>query len=104
MKLDTNTGKVSYITLKGNTLKVHNELEVYHSSAWDDIRASGAYVFQPYPEEPKRFIEVVPIKTIKGDLFDEVHQVYSDWAKQIVRVYKDESYVEFDWIVGPIPT
>ncbi|KAJ8872261.1 hypothetical protein PR048_025863 [Dryococelus australis] len=38
-----------------------------------------------------------------GELVDEVHQVFDDWASQVVRVYKEEDHVEFEWLVGPIP-
>lgn len=33
----------------------------------------------------------------------EVHQVFSDWASQIIRHYNDQPVVEFEWLVGPIP-
>nr|CAD7445524.1 unnamed protein product [Timema bartmani] len=38
-----------------------------------------------------------------GDLVEEIHQVFSDWTSQVIRVYKEESHVEFEWLVGPIP-
>jgi lysosomal alpha-mannosidase len=35
-------------------------------------------------------------------LVEEVHQVISDEATQVIRVYKteDDAYVEFDWLIG----
>lgn len=80
----------------------------YESSAGNnsafDFRASGAYIFRPSVDNPEAnsFTSTVNTTTYKGDLFDEVHQVFSNWAKQVIRVYKQENYVEFDWIVGPI--
>jgi lysosomal alpha-mannosidase len=33
----------------------------------------------------------------------EIHQQFSDYIIQTVRTWEDEDYVEFGWIVGPIP-
>lgn len=30
-------------------------------------------------------------------------KVFNDWLSQVVRIYKDENYAEFEWMVGPIP-
>lgn len=38
-----------------------------------------------------------------GGLVKEVHQVFNDWAAQVVRIYKDQRHVEIEWTVGPIP-
>ena len=35
---------------------------------------------------------------------DEIHQTLTTWVNQVVRINKEDNYVEFDWIVGPIPT
>lgn len=40
---------------------------------------------------------------MKGPVVSEVHQEFSSWAKQVVRVYKGQSDVEIEWTVGPIP-
>ena len=38
-----------------------------------------------------------------GDVVDEIHQTFSSWISQVVRIYKQENHVEFEWLVGPIP-
>jgi lysosomal alpha-mannosidase len=38
-----------------------------------------------------------------GDIVDEIHQTFSPWISQVVRIYKQENHVEFEWLVGPIP-
>ncbi|KRT79202.1 glycoside hydrolase, partial [Oryctes borbonicus] len=71
-----------------------------------DNRASGAYIFRPSIAYPNAisFGSSVNVTYYTGDLVDEVHQTFSSWAKQIIRLYKDTDYVEFDWLVGPINT
>lgn len=34
---------------------------------------------------------------------EEIHQCVTDWICQVIRVYSGMEYVEFDWLVGPIP-
>lgn len=29
--------------------------------------------------------------------------LWSDWASNVVRMYRDSAYVELEWLVGPIP-
>jgi lysosomal alpha-mannosidase len=41
--------------------------------------------------------------TFSGDIVDEIHQTFSSWISQVVRIYKQENHVEFEWLVGPIP-
>lgn len=36
-------------------------------------------------------------------MVQEVRQQFSDWASQVVRLYKGQSHVEIEWTVGPIP-
>ena len=38
-----------------------------------------------------------------GDLVEEIHQTFNNYVGQIIRIYKDHDYVEFDWVIGPIP-
>jgi len=40
---------------------------------------------------------------LQGSEVQEVHQVFSKWASQVVRLYKGQRYVEIEWTVGPIP-
>ena len=39
----------------------------------------------------------------QGAVVQEVHQKFSDWATQVVRVYKGQGGVEIEWTVGPVP-
>ncbi|XP_055714111.1 lysosomal alpha-mannosidase isoform X1 [Phlebotomus papatasi] len=65
-------------------------------------RSSGAYIFRPNSTE--RFVaNQVQTKVIKGPVVEEVHQTFNDWISQVIRVYHDYNFVEFEWLVGPIP-
>lgn len=69
-----------------------------------DKRASGAYIFRPSPDHPnaETFGDSANVTVYRGDILDEVHQVFSPSARQVIRVYKDAPYIEFDWLAGPI--
>lgn len=34
---------------------------------------------------------------------EEIHQQFRPWITQVIRLYRDYEYIEFDWVVGPIP-
>lgn len=36
-------------------------------------------------------------------LVQEVHQNFSAWCFQVIRLYKDQRHLELEWTVGPIP-
>ena len=40
---------------------------------------------------------------VEGEVCAEVHQVFSPWVSQVLRVYKHDLALEMDWLVGPIP-
>ena len=38
-----------------------------------------------------------------GQFVDEIHQTINTWVRQVIRIYKEENHVEFEWLVGPVP-
>ena len=66
-------------------------------------RASGAYVFRPDGQTPNYQGKTFKSLYTENELFTEVHQEWTPWLGQVIRVYKDEDFVLFDWVVGPIP-
>lgn len=102
--IDAKTGKVSKVKFNETVYKISQELMYYKGST--EYRASGAYIFRPSSNHSEAIVatESVNVTTYKGRLFEEIQQQYNDWLTQIIRIYQDESYVEFDWIVGPINT
>ncbi|XP_071440327.1 lysosomal alpha-mannosidase-like isoform X1 [Hetaerina americana] len=90
--------------------EIKQEILYYESMAGDNSifakRASGAYIFRPNGTDAvpmKSKINRVTSKVYRGELVDEVHQQFSSWASQVVRVHKDKNYAELNWVVGPIP-
>ncbi|KAG1658220.1 Lysosomal alpha-mannosidase [Nymphon striatum] len=68
-----------------------------------NLRASGAYAFRPNGTHPYILTTKIKAKIVKGPLVNELHQIFSPWISQIIRLYKDESHCEFEWLAGPIP-
>ena len=66
-------------------------------------RASGAYIFRPLNQTPEPLGEPLKSSIIRGPLVQEVHQKFNDWTSQVIRLYKDEKIVEFEWMIGPLP-
>jgi alpha-mannosidase len=66
---------------------------------------SGAYIFRPnsstvfYPGKT----QTPTIKVMQGDAVTEVYQQFSEWATHVIRLYKNQPYVEIEWTAGPIP-
>lgn len=104
---DTN-GLLTEISVDGVTSKLSQNFWYYKGFAGNNReyknRSSGAYIFRPNPETVEEIVGIdVAIEIIRGDLVDEVHQIFNNWISQVVRIYKTEKYVEFEWLVGPIP-
>lgn len=101
-------GLLSEITVDGETSKLSQNFLFYKGAVGDnenyDNRSSGAYIFRPDPKSKEQLItKEATIEVFRGDEVDEVHQVFNEWISQVVRVYKCEKFVEFEWLVGPIP-
>eukprot|EP00731_Ephydatia_muelleri_P005571 Em0002g1747a len=70
-------------------------------------QASGAYIFRPngtapFPINPGN---VATVTVVKGDLVQEVRQVFSPWVSQTIRLYTNTPWpvVVFEYTIGPIP-
>ena len=66
-------------------------------------RASGAYIFRPLHQEPEPLGDPVQSSLVRGDLVQEAHLRYNGWISQVIRLYKGQDTVEFEWLVGPLP-
>ncbi|XP_011498322.1 PREDICTED: lysosomal alpha-mannosidase [Ceratosolen solmsi marchali] len=101
-------GKVVVKSLKKDNEKVFKQSFHYYEGMQGNNRvyinrSSGAYIFRPKYNYTKNVSETSTYKIYKGAIVEEIHQVLSSWISQVIRIYKGKDYVEFDWLVGPIP-
>ncbi|XP_068085072.1 lysosomal alpha-mannosidase [Anabrus simplex] len=64
---------------------------------------SGSYIFRPANEST--FVAVdcaVHRVAYKGDVVEEIHQTFSPWVSQVMRLYRKANYIELEWLVGPV--
>lgn len=66
-------------------------------------QASGAYVFRPNTSSCFSLTDNVTTSTVQGSLVQEVHQQFTSWVSQVMRVHKDSDHAEVEFTVGPIP-
>lgn len=90
------------------SVAVNQQLRWYNASAGNNVnstQASGAYVFRPNSSETYDIAPggKVTYKVVQTDVVKEVHQTFANWATQVIRLYDNSSYAEFEYTVGPIP-
>ena len=106
LNFDVN-GLLSSATVDGVTKEISQNFYIYKGNLNNNEifanRSSGAYIFRPDPLEPVNPASPsATIEVYRGDHVTEVHQIFNDWISQVVRIYKGERVVEFEWMVGPI--
>ncbi|XP_070378956.1 lysosomal alpha-mannosidase-like isoform X2 [Dermacentor albipictus] len=103
--LDPVTGLLSRVMLLNTGLEVPFRQSLFAYLAYEGVveKPSGAYSFNPSDDQPIDLGRRVNYSLVKGPLVQEIHQTFSDWVSQVIRLYKDEDIIEFDWVVGPIP-
>ncbi|KAL3274851.1 hypothetical protein HHI36_019633 [Cryptolaemus montrouzieri] len=108
LEIDRSTGLVASVTINNVTVPLSQEYLYYEGFVGNnevfDNRSSGAYIFRPYNNSATKIADVVNYTVYSGNLVTEVHQKFNEWVSQIVRLYADENFIEFDWLVGPIPS
>ncbi|XP_055640599.1 lysosomal alpha-mannosidase-like isoform X1 [Toxorhynchites rutilus septentrionalis] len=105
ISFDSN-GFLSTIDANGISSRLRQTFVYYQGAIGNNYearnRSSGAYIFRPNGTE-KHVADTVQLHVVKGDVVQEVHQVFNDWISQVIRVYADENHVELEWLVGSIP-
>ncbi|CAH1141510.1 unnamed protein product [Phyllotreta striolata] len=105
-QIDTRTGLINKVTINEQTIDLKQEFYYYKGAVGNNSkfidRSSGAYIFRPEGDAIK-VSDKADLKIYKGSLVSEIHQKFNDWISQVIKVYGGENYIEFDWIVGPIP-
>ena len=103
-------GQIQLTFNKWGRLKMINGSVFRQGLAWyegfsgtDHTPPSGAYLFRPTELRPNPVgWNAKETRVVKGPLVQEVHQT-SGWISQVIRLYKGQPEVEFEWVVGPIP-
>ena len=89
------------------TLEVDQQFFWYNGSQGnaESRQTSGAYIFRPNRSEPFPMTDgnKASIEIIKGPLVQEVRQTFGPIVSQVIRLYKNKIYAEFEYTVGPIP-
>ncbi|KAJ8951630.1 hypothetical protein NQ318_012300 [Aromia moschata] len=101
VNFDLTTGLLKSITINDVTMAVSQKMMFYKGWPSD----SNAYTFRPDSNERDAIELGDVVNTVlinDGNLVREVKQVWKNWATQIIRIYKEEDFIEFDWVVGPI--
>ncbi|KAM6307824.1 LOW QUALITY PROTEIN: lysosomal alpha-mannosidase, partial [Podargus strigoides] len=90
---------------KGISLPVFQSFYWYNASAGDEesAQASGAYIFRPNASQPFPVSKRAAAYLVQNALVQEVHQNFSAWCSQVVRLHAGRPHVELEWTVGPIP-
>lgn len=109
LHLDSSTGATQKIVLDdGQEIKFEHEYKYYVGMNGDnkkfETRASGAYIFRPngtahtFGFDPDSRATIVNKQNLA-----EVHVKTVDYVAETIRVHKNLPYIEFDFVVGPIP-
>ncbi|CAN7993668.1 unnamed protein product, partial [Ixodes hexagonus] len=111
LMIDATTGLLSEVVIleRGETVSLRQSFHCYeaHHSRNDGQNTggpSGAFVFNPASDEPYDLGTHVTYRVVKGNVAQEIHQIFESWITQVIRLYKGQDLIEFEWMVGPIPT
>ncbi|KAH7982627.1 hypothetical protein HPB52_006179 [Rhipicephalus sanguineus] len=108
--VDVTTGLLKEVIIleRGETLLLRQSFFCYEGQntggkASASSPKSGAYIFNPADDEPYDLGTHVTYRIIKGNVVQEIQQVFDSWITQVIRLYKGLDLIEFEWMVGPIP-
>lgn len=103
--IDQNSGLLKAIQFAdGRRLPFKQNFYFYDADGkYRPEKNSGAYIFNPSDRGAQRVSPKAEVEIVRGPVVEEVHQVFSSWCSQVIRIYKHSDYIEFHWLVGPIP-
>jgi Glycosyl hydrolases family 38 C-terminal domain/Glycosyl hydrolases family 38 C-terminal beta sandwich domain len=109
-EFDSSSGALVRISARGVSMEINQTFGYYESfdasvdSSDENDQSSGAYIFRP--RSPLRPLTVKSsggrfIRTSNGI---EVRTTYEEpWIQQVCRINEDDSFIEVEYIVGPVP-
>ncbi|XP_018323357.1 lysosomal alpha-mannosidase-like [Agrilus planipennis] len=104
---DENTGLLAGIHLNGMYIPMRQQFLLYGGAVGSNsnaaLRSSGAYIFRPNGTSAYTISKKATVESYLGNLTAEIRQTFNDWISQTIRIYNMENFVEFDWLIGPIP-
>lgn len=108
LHLDTSTGQTQKVVLDdGKEIKFEHDFKYYLGMSGDNSkfekRASGAYIFRPNGTVRSFDKSNSPPTIVNSANLIEVHSRINDFVANTIRVHKNLPYIEFDYVVGPIP-
>lgn len=108
LTFDIESGRLSKIDnlVSKISLPVDQAFFWYNASVGNDVsyQASGAYIFRPNSSTALNVSanNQAKVSFLKSDILQQVHQVFSPWMSQTIRLYANKPYAEFEYTVGPI--
>lgn len=109
LEFSPDTGRLVRMSRKDQELSIDVDQQFfwYNGSVGNDIsrQTSGAYIFRPNKTKPYVMCDSNKAKVtiVQGPLFQEIRQSFGPIVSQVIRLYKDVPYAEFEHTVGPIP-
>lgn len=106
-QINSLTGLITEVRVDGVSMPLTQNFFYYEGYVGDNRvfsnRSSGAYVFRPYgPIKPAS--NGVRFTPIIGEIIAEARQTFNEYISQSIRINRIENYIEFDWVIGPLPT
>ncbi|XP_068153638.1 lysosomal alpha-mannosidase-like [Drosophila tropicalis] len=95
--IDNKTGRLKTVSMNGVSESIEQKFAVYKT------KDSGAYAFRSNGDV-EEVDDDVEFTVYEGALVKEVHQQVNEWISQVIRIYEGINRVEFEWLIGPIPT
>ncbi|NWT63105.1 MA2B1 mannosidase, partial [Erythrocercus mccallii] len=89
----------------GFSLPVFQSFYWYNASTGDpqSPQASGAYIFRPNSSAPIPVAKRAATRLLKSAVVQELHQNFSAWCSQVLRLRPGQPHLELEWTLGPIP-
>ncbi|XP_077490308.1 lysosomal alpha-mannosidase-like [Amblyomma americanum] len=97
--VDSGTCLLKKVVLLGKNVHVAVE-QVFAAYASDQ----GHFLFAPKDFIAEEFRGNATCRLVTSTIVQEVHQWFNPWLSQVIRLYVNQDCIEFDWIVGPVPT
>ncbi|XP_076263635.1 lysosomal alpha-mannosidase-like [Rhynchophorus ferrugineus] len=108
LDLDPETGRITRISMEDTAISLNQNFYTYNGFVGDnslfESRSSGAYIFRPTSDTPNDVSNHTVVSVYEGALVSELRQELNDYISQIVRINNIEKSIEYDWLIGPIPT